>query len=149
MRSQRSHAVIWIPCKKINASSFLAPTTFGAEYRLHLYFGQNLPTLQRGLRAIAQLLVFILRYCGTHIQHSTVMMFSYPGLEAIISALMSVEGKVTLSSRRMTLRVSIPLDADNCTVWKVCLPGGRVPTPEINTCLIVSEAMRQIGVRLY
>ena len=44
--------------KRSYASSFLASTTFGAQYRLPLKnFRQNLPTLQRGLYAIAQLLV--------------------------------------------------------------------------------------------
>ena len=38
LRSLRSHAGIWIPCKKINASSFLAPTVFRAQYRLPLTF---------------------------------------------------------------------------------------------------------------
>ena len=36
MCSQRSHDAIWIWCKKINASSFMAPTLFGAQYRLPL-----------------------------------------------------------------------------------------------------------------
>ena len=49
LRSLRSHAGIWIPCKKINASSFLASTIFRAQYRL--------PLAQRGLCAIAHLLV--------------------------------------------------------------------------------------------
>jgi len=59
MRSQGSHAGIWIPCKTIKASSFLAPTTFWAEYtfRLSLIFRQELNTMQRGLSAIAELLV--------------------------------------------------------------------------------------------
>jgi len=62
--SQRSTGLLrtfsdgtWISCKKINASSFLLPTTFSAHFVFHLYVCQSLPTLQRGLSATADLLV--------------------------------------------------------------------------------------------
>jgi len=33
----------WISCKKINASGFLVPATFGAQFVFHLYFGKAYP----------------------------------------------------------------------------------------------------------
>jgi len=38
LRSLHSHATIWIRSKKVNASSFLAPTVFGAQYHLPIIF---------------------------------------------------------------------------------------------------------------
>ena len=73
MRSQRSHAVIWIPCKKINASSFLAPTRLtliGA--RLSLIFWPKLTQpAARSLcdsSATVNLLMMQLSYCNCGIR---------------------------------------------------------------------------------
>jgi len=52
----------------MNASSFLAPTTFGAQFVFHLHFCQRLTTLQRGLSVTADLLVHNekLKYSNPH-----------------------------------------------------------------------------------
>jgi len=54
-RSQCSHATIWIACKKINASRFVAPTTLMQNVVFHLHFVSNCRTLQHGLCATAHL----------------------------------------------------------------------------------------------
>jgi len=46
--------------KKINAFSFLAPTTFGAEYCLIHAISHPPPTLQHSFSATAELLVAII-----------------------------------------------------------------------------------------
>jgi len=58
--SQYHHAGSWMLCKTINDFSFLALTTFGAEYplRLSVIFWQKLTTVQCSLSAIAGLLVY-------------------------------------------------------------------------------------------